>query len=145
MLSIWLCGGLRWLCQPFCILHSAFCLARGVALPIRLFGQRLPALYLHLHRLNTRSGISREKAQETQRGTAAAEVKTVLTQRRRDSQRDAEKEERKKGLFSSAFLRALCVSAFILLSFEQVRILIPFSCAFCASSRQRGFPHLSRQ
>src|ERR1017187_7003385 len=64
-----------------------------------------------------------------------------------ETQRFAEgrREGRKKGLFSSAFLRALCVSALILLSFEQVRILIPFSCAFCASSRQRGFPHLSRQ
>src|ERR1039458_1663340 len=46
-------------------------------------------------RSDTRRGTGREKAQATQRGTAAAEVKTVLTQRRRDSQRDAEKEERK--------------------------------------------------
>jgi hypothetical protein len=58
--------------------------------------------------LNSRSGTSRERAQETQRGKAAAEVKTVLTQRRREG--------RKKRLFSSAFLRALCVSALILLS-----------------------------
>jgi hypothetical protein len=58
---------------------------------------------------------------------------------------EGRREERKKRIFSSAFLRALCVSALILLSFGQVRILIPFSCAFCASSRQRGFPHPSRQ
>jgi hypothetical protein len=28
---------------------------------------------------------------------------------------------------------------------EHLPWLIPFFCAFCASSRQRGFPHLSRQ
>src|ERR1035437_4423583 len=41
-----------------------------------------------------------------------------------ETQRFAEerREGRKKRLFSSAFLRALCVSALILLSFEQVRI-----------------------
>jgi hypothetical protein len=44
-----------------------------VALHARLFGHWLPALHLHLHRLNTRSGTSREKAQETQRGTAATD------------------------------------------------------------------------
>src|ERR1039458_7196297 len=70
----------------------------GFADPLytRLFGQRLPALHLHLHHLNTRSGTSREKAQETQRGTAAAEVKTVLTQRRRDAEIRRGTQRRKK-------------------------------------------------
>ena len=45
--------------------------------------------------LKSRSGTSREMTQMTQKGKAAVEVKTALTQRRRDSQKDAEKEESK--------------------------------------------------
>src|ERR1017187_219230 len=101
---------LWWLCSPESM--PSICLVYGLAVASGGFEMNSPQ---HPKWNQPRKGARDAARQSRNRSQNSLNAETLRFA-------EGRREGRKKRLFSSAFLRALCVSALILLSFEQVRI-----------------------